>query len=128
MARKCILCGKDYKYCPSCPKDAKKETWYAIYDSENCKNISKALTDYNLNKISKEEARKALSVCDLSVQLNEHYRNEINVIMAGSEPIVETKLKRGARAKIKPVDDAIITNEIKEEEVFEPFDGVVITE
>ena len=52
MARKCILCGKEYEYCPSCPKDAKKETWYAIYDSENCKDISKALTDYNLKKIT----------------------------------------------------------------------------
>ena len=55
MARKCILCGKEYAYCPSCPKDAKKESWYTIFDNENCKNISKALTDYNLNKISKVE-------------------------------------------------------------------------
>lgn len=105
MARKCILCGNEYKYCPSCPKDAKKETWYAIFDSANCKNISKALTDYNLHKISKDEARNALLACDLSIQLNEHYRNEINEIIAESEPTVDPKPKRGKRAQIKPVDD-----------------------
>lgn len=103
MARKCILCGKDYKYCPSCPKDAKKETWYAIYDSENCKNISKALTDYNLNKISKDEARKVLSACDLSIQLDDIYRNEINEIIAESEPVVEVKPKRNKRKSIDEV-------------------------
>ena len=99
MARKCILCGKSYQYCPSCPKDAKKETWYALFDSENCKNISKALTDYNLNKISKDEACSALLACDLSIQLNDHYRNEINEI------IVEPKPKRNKR---KPVDEAVV--------------------
>lgn len=103
MARKCILCGKDYKYCPSCPKDAKKETWYAIYDSENCKNISKALTDYNLNKIFKDEARKVLSACDLSIQLDDIYRNEINEIIAESEPVVEVKPKRNKRKSIDEV-------------------------
>ena len=97
MARKCILCGKKYEYCPGCPRDAKKETWYAIYDNENCKNISKALTDYNLNQITKDEAREALSKCDLSIQLDDHYRNEIDVIMA--------KPKRGMRTKIQIFDE-----------------------
>ena len=97
MARKCILCGAEYTYCPSCPKDDKKESWYAIFDNENCKNISKALTDYNLNKISKGEARHALLACDLSIQLNDHYRNEINAIIE--------KPKRGKRAELKELDE-----------------------
>jgi hypothetical protein len=116
MARKCILCGKAYQYCPSCPKDAKKETWYALFDNENCKNISKALTDYNLHKISKDEARSALLVCDLSIQLNDHYRNEINEIIA------EPKPKRNKR---KPIDDfADITPAL----VNEPTSEVVLQE
>ena len=116
MARKCILCGKEYKYCPSCPKDAKKETWYAIFDSENCKNISKALTDYNLNKISKDEARNALLACDLSVQLNDHYRNEINEIIAEPESMVESKPKRNKR---KLVDEAVVIESTLVEESHE---------
>lgn len=105
MARKCILCGESYKYCPSCPKDAKKETWYALFDSENCKNISKALTDYNLHKISKDAARDALLACDLSVQLNDHYRNEIDEIITESEPVVEVKPKRNKR---KSIDEVVV--------------------
>ena len=97
MARKCILCGKEYTYCPSCPKDAKKESWYAIFDNENCKNISKTLTDYNLNQISKVEARHALLACDLSIQLNDHYRNEINAIIE--------KPKRGKRTELNVLDE-----------------------
>lgn len=128
MARKCILCGKKYEYCPNCSRDAKKEPWHTIYDSENCRNISKALTDYNLNKITKEAARDALSKCDLSVELNDHYRSEIDAIMTEPKPVVEFKPKRSAKAKIKPIDEPIVIDEVKEEEVFEPFDGVVITE
>ena len=100
MARKCILCGTEYTYCPSCPKDAKKESWYAIFDNENCKNISKALTDYNLNQISKAEARHALLACDLSIKLNDHYRNEINEIIE--------RPKRGKRAELKIFDEVTI--------------------
>lgn len=115
MARKCILCGKEYTYCPSCPKDAKKESWYAIFDNENCKNISKTLTDYNLNKISKVEARNALLACDLSIKLNDHYRNEINAIIE--------RPKRNKRIEIKPVDEIII-----EPVANEPVHEVVLEE
>ena len=108
MARKCILCGKEYEYCPSCPKDAKKETWYAIYDSENCKDISKALTDYNLKKITKEEACEALSRCDLSIDLNDHYRNEINAIMEKPKP------KRGMRTKAQIFDELAVEPVLEE--------------
>ena len=118
MARKCILCGNEYKYCKSCQKDAKKEPWHVLYDNENCKNISKALTDYNFKTITKDEARNLLSKCDLSIELDSHYRNEINAIMA--------KPKRGLRAKLNIMEEAM-PEEIKEEAQEEP-NGVVITE
>ena len=127
MARKCILCGKEYKYCKSCNSRVKQEPWNALYDVENCKNISKALTDYNLKIITKEEARNELSKCDTSIELKEVYRNEINEIMS--------KSKRGSRAKLMVVDEAIveptvveeIVEEIKEEVQEEP-NGVVVEE
>ena len=133
MARKCIVCGKEYNYCRSCPKDAKKETWYALYDNENCKDISQALTDYNFKRITKEEVKDILSKCDLSINLNEYYRNEINVVMA--------KPKRGMRAKVMVIDETITETEAVEvekaleqvieeikEEATEDLGGVVITE
>ena len=125
MARKCIVCGKEYNYCRSCPKDAKKETWYALYDSENCKNISQALTDYNFNKVTKDEAKDILSSCDLSINLAEYYRNTLDVVMA--------KQKRSKAKQIviaEPIiEEAMVpmVEEIKEEVQEEP-NGVVIEE
>ena len=112
MARKCILCGKEYTYCPSCPKDAKKESWYAIFDRENCKNISKALTDYNLNQISKVEARHALLACDLSIELNDHYRNEINAII--EIPKRRKRLELNTLDKIESVKPHAVVEKEKE--------------
>ena len=131
MARKCILCGSEYKYCPSCKKDAKKEPWHKLYDNANCRNISKALTDYNLGKITKEDARETLSKCDLSIKLNDHYRSEINAIMAKpkkmARPKVEVEIVEEAPVVIEeqPVIEAVqpIVEEAKEEPI-----GVVLTE
>ena len=118
MARKCLVCGKEYHYCRTCPKNAKKETWYALYDSENCKNISQALTDYNFNKITKEEAKDALFKCDLSIKLQEYYRNIFDVVMA--------KPKRMARPKveIEVVEEKPIVV-IEEQPVIEAIQPVV---
>lgn len=118
MARKCILCSKEYTYCKSCKKDAKLATWHTLFDTENCRDISKTLTDYNFNRITKEEAREALSKCDLTVELNDHYRSEIDAIMV--------KPKRGTRAKM-PVLDEAIPEEVKEE-IAENLVEVVVIE
>ena len=124
MARKCILCGKEYNYCKSCKDDFKREPWHTLYDTENCKDISKALTDYNFKRITKYEAVELLAKCDLTVELNDHYRNEIDEIMA--------KPKRGARAKMNIVIDEFMhveheaVEEVLEEAVEEPVEVVVI--
>lgn len=118
MARKCIVCGNEYSYCRTCPKDAKKESWYALYDNENCKNISQALTDYNFKRITKEEAKDALAKCDLSIKLGEYYRTALDLVMS--------KPKRGARAKLNIVDEAI--SEKLVEDIQEELNGVVIEE
>lgn len=121
MARKCLVCGTAYTYCRSCPKDAKKETWYALYDNENCKNISQALTDYNFNKITKEEAKEMLAGCDLSINLMEYYRNTLDAVMA--------KPKRTPKVKVVLDDPIEIIEPVNQEpSVEEEPNGVVITE
>ena len=117
MARKCILCGSEYTYCKSCAKDAKKALWHEIYDKENCKDISKALTDYNFKRITKEEAKELLSKCDLSIELKDVYRNEINAIMA--------KNKKTKKQEVEVIEEI----QPEQEEVLEEESiGVVITE
>lgn len=82
--RKCILCKKEYNYCPNCNKDRNKPTWYRLYCSQACHDIFDILNNYNFKLITKEEAKMLLSKCDLSIvsELNDHYRAEIESLMA----------------------------------------------
>lgn len=68
--RECYLCGEKYTYCPTCSQDRMKPTWMAEFHDENCKNIFDICTRYNMQLITKEEAQKALSACDLSNKEN----------------------------------------------------------
>lgn len=90
--RVCVLDKKQYKYCSSCRDDVHKPTWHKLYCSENCKNIFTALNNFNFGLITKEEAKEALSKCDLTIELNDHYRGEIEALMAEpkkkKEPVV----------------------------------------
>lgn len=140
MARKCILCGTEYDYCPSCPKDKSKAPWHKLYHSENCRNIFNALNDFNFKLISKDEAKERLSSCDLSIELNDHYRGEISEIMAEPEVIkVEVEVEpeihniyvdaEVVEVEVKPVTKRKSKHQPKvKEEVIEDLGGVVITE
>ena len=123
MARKCIVCGTEYNYCRTCPKDAKKETWYALYDSENCKNIAQALTDYNFKRITKDEVKESLAKCDLSLDIHEYYRSILDTVM--------TKQKRTPKVKAAIVEETVAEQapieEVKDE-TQEELSGVVVTE
>lgn len=125
--RTCALCGKEYSYCPTCRNDSNKPAWYKLFDSENCKTIFNALNNYKFKLISKEEAQDILKDCDLTIELNERYRKEIDEIMV--------KPKRGAKAKINIIDEIgpepelveEVLQEIEVEAIIEP-EEVVITE
>ena len=121
--RKCVLCGKEYEYCPGCPKDYRKPLWHKLYHDENCRNIFEELNNYNFKLATKEETKDILSNCDLTIELNDHYRSEIEAIMS--------KPKRGMRAKAEIIDEVMLEPEFIEEvkeEVQEEPNGVVITE
>ena len=128
MARKCIVCGGEYNYCRSCPSDAKKETWYALYNNENCKNISQALTDYNYNKITKEEAKEMLSTCDLSIHLSEYYRTKLDVVMAKPKRTPKVKAEVIEAIVEAVVEEPTVVEAIKEEVLAQEPIEVVITE
>lgn len=64
--RTCSVCQKRYQYCPTCTQDRMKPYWMLTYCSESCKDIWDICTQYNMKLLTKTEARKALSACDLS--------------------------------------------------------------
>ena len=44
IKRNCIVCGKEYTYCPVCEDDAAKPSWMLIFDSKDCHDIFDAVT------------------------------------------------------------------------------------
>ena len=64
--RNCYLCGTKYEYCPTCSQDRLKPAWMAEFHEENCKNIFDIATRFNMQLLTKEEARDAMEQCDLS--------------------------------------------------------------
>lgn len=64
--RKCIVCGSEYEYCPSCNKYSNMPRWKFNFDVENCKDIFMIASAYNSKTITAEDARLKFEKCDLS--------------------------------------------------------------
>lgn len=70
--RKCICCGKEYKYCGNCSAYDNLPKWMSIYHDANCREIFIVTSDYLAGDISKEEAIDRLDKCDLSNKASFH--------------------------------------------------------
>ena len=65
--RTCIICGKNYTYCPVCNSgDANKPTWYFIFDGQNCHDIYEVCTQYRDGEIDAITAYEKISKLDIS--------------------------------------------------------------
>ena len=65
--RTCIICGKNYAYCPVCNSgDANKPTWYFIFDGQNCHDIYEVCTQYRDGEIDAKVAYEKISKLDIS--------------------------------------------------------------
>lgn len=53
----CFLCGRKYHYCPTCSPDINKPSWYAMWCSEECKNLDQILAAHTMKHITTEEAQ-----------------------------------------------------------------------
>ena len=73
--RECYTCGRSYYFCPSCPSDTKKETFYNMFCCERCSNIFKTLTDETFKKISTAQCKEKL--LKLNVSMNENFKDGI---------------------------------------------------
>ena len=99
-AKECYLCSEHYEYCSTCFEDRMKPTWMSAFHSENCKNIFDICTRFNMQLMSKTEARTALSNCDLSQKANfkDYVQRDITNIFAGEKPA-----SKAAKAKTSEV-------------------------
>ena len=91
--RECICCHKEHSYCYSCPSDKYLESWHVLYCSKNCHDLFNAVNKYVFGHITKEEAKKQLEKCDLSVlpQCSESFQKVAKQILAEEQKKVKHK-------------------------------------
>lgn len=58
--RTCVVCRKQYSFCPKCGKDKDKPLWLFTFCSEECKNIYETMSLYENNEISANDAKDKL--------------------------------------------------------------------
>jgi hypothetical protein len=64
--RKCIACGEKYSYCPNCSgSDRFAPSWKAEFCSESCKDLWLTATKFNMDLLSKADAKSIISALDL---------------------------------------------------------------
>lgn len=65
--RKCTICGNEYSFCEyGCTKDLSKPEWTALFDSNNCRDIYYACTNYIVGRSTKAQAQKRLKKLNLT--------------------------------------------------------------
>lgn len=101
--RECYLCGEKYSYCPTCSQDKVKPTWMVEFHNENCKTIFDICTRFNMKLLTKDEAKEALSKCDLSNKagFKDYAQKDIANIFA--EPAKTVKAPVAPKAAKTPV-------------------------
>lgn len=103
--RKCLCCSTVYSYCPDCSRaDKLAPAWKAQFCSEPCMTLWTTATKYNMNMLTRAEAKEIISNLDL--KKNDEYvacvqRDLKNIMVEDKKP------KRNKRIEIKPIDDAM---------------------
>lgn len=81
--RQCVVCGKEYKFCPNCREDKGKPLFYFTFCSENCRDICDITSAYEGGVITADEAKERAGALDLSKKdsFGESYKKSIDNIM-----------------------------------------------
>ena len=103
--RECYTCGQHYHYCPTCPSEKKKETFYNMFCCERCSKIFKTLTDETFKYITTAQCKEQL--IKLNVSTNEEFKDgikkHIKRVFDYKEPIVETIVEPVAEPAVETV-------------------------
>ena len=65
-ARICVICGKEYSYCPNCTEYAELPRWMFLFDKENCKDIWEVINKYRSGEFTAAQAKAELQKLDMS--------------------------------------------------------------
>ena len=99
--RKCMVCGKEYRYCPRCDEFKGMPTWMFEFDKEECRKLYYDIVNpYAFKHITKEEAQNRLKDIDLSGY--DLFPADIKKILDDLVETAETKMTE-EKPKKKPV-------------------------
>lgn len=125
--RTCLACGTKYSFCPDCNgADKIAPTWKSDFCSETCMTLWTTCTKFNLNKLTKPEAKSIISALTLKPidQYVKCVQRDLGVILK-EEP--KPKSKRAKRSELPVIDEAI-PEEQKVEVIDENIHEVIKTE
>lgn len=103
--RQCIVApSHTYEYCPHCDKSKDRETWRALYCSENCRSIFNVCSQYVAKKITASEAKRQLNGLKLPAmnELADSISKNVQEIM-------------GSKEDVKPVSSASVVEKQTDE-------------
>lgn len=85
--RKCLVCGAEYSYCPTCAEDALKPTWMMSFDTENCHEIWDTLCAITCKTVSEADGIKKLKKLDLSKRdtFEPGIKKHLNTVLSANE-------------------------------------------
>ena len=109
--RKCLSCQEKYAYCPSCSRsDALEPSWKSEFCSEACMTLWSTLTKYNMDFMSKDEAKEIIS--GLNLKPIHTYADCVQRDYA--KVMKDEKNPYKAQKKIEPIIDEVIEPIIEE--------------
>ena len=120
--RKCYTCGKEYYYCPTCPSEAKKETFYNMFHCERCSKIFKTLTDETFKHLTTAQCKEELLKLNVSADedfkdgIKKHIKRVFDYKEPVVKPIVKTVLPETKNVE-EITEKVSVTEPIKEEPI-----------
>lgn len=73
--RICLICGKNYHYCPHCEDTKSTDTWKALYCSLACRTVFDTLSKFVNGHITADVAYEKLSALNVdNMKLNEQFK------------------------------------------------------
>lgn len=116
----CFLCGTKYHYCPTCNSDINKPSWYAMWCSEQCKDLDRILAAHTTKQISTEEAKDKIKDLKLkNIKFNdENVERHYNEIMSYKDKIEENvKVENNSKVTTTTTTNSASVKTIKEKPV-----------
>ena len=103
--KKCIVCGKKYKYCGHCDNNQKMNRLKLNYCSENCRDLFKVVMGYVGKSITIKEAKDKISQINLNINMTDQIKEKVTTILSYEEPKKERQIVEINQIVVEPIEE-----------------------